>query len=574
MKSKLLRILPISLFVIPFLAYFYFAVRANLDLSMGRYALFMDERITFDGVRAILQPANVQSFFFAITDGGDNRYGRILWTAMAAFSWIPELVFGEQGQIIAGRIWQTLLISASVVLLSLAVLRTWLSRILFAVVALCIPFGAYYSTMPKPEPLQLFFMSLFVFFAFRKPDSLLGKHWIFLGLAFGAKIATLPALVVFSAVALIMDRSVDKARKAHVSILATVLGLGLAVPLLLPASIFICLLGLAYQALDKANKFKLTNYLIADVTLLLVFLLIFKGNTDTWIQSTFLSTTHGADQESVNFASWWEYLNSEWISKWPALSLTFAFVSVLLFLAPLLLINGKKLNFIKQNLSAYTLVLAGTALNAAIMISAHRLWGFYLYPGFFLQIIAMFILMERFIRPELELNLGSKTLLRALAGIQTVLLAALLLISWAPSASAEYSKAWGRTQTQEFKLENESYLALEQFLNEFGKNSDRKISAVITPTIFHRESDEVFEVIEFWGPYSYWETATDLLVLSKNNVPGGEPYAMDSPEYERYLQEQEGYPKHVSEDGNCEVAPCFKKALTLANGAQILVRTK
>lgn len=176
--------------------------------------------------------------------------------------------------------------------------------------------------------------------------------------------------------------------------------------------------------------------------------------------------------------------------------------------------------------------------------------------------------------PNEELKSNSKTLVRNIAGIQLLLTGALTIISWAPSAISEYSKAWSRTQTDEFKVENASYLALEKFLDNFGKNSDGNLTAVITPTIFHRESDDKFQVIEFWGPYSYWDTATDLLILSKNNIPGGEPYAEDSPEYDRYLQEQAGYPIHVSEDGNCEAAPCFKKALTLTNGAEVLVRTK
>ena len=36
--------------------YLFFAAHANTDLTAGRFVLFMDERLTFDGVRAVLHP--------------------------------------------------------------------------------------------------------------------------------------------------------------------------------------------------------------------------------------------------------------------------------------------------------------------------------------------------------------------------------------------------------------------------------------------------------------------------------------------------------------------------------------
>lgn len=562
------------MFAIPFIVYAILATRANIDLASGRYALFMDERITFDGVRAILQPTSAESFFFAITDGGDNRYGRILWTAMAFFSWLPELIFGESGQIIAGRLWQVTLLASSVALLAIGFLRKWASRTLFASVALFIPFSAYYSTMPKPEPIQILFLSLFVYFGFRKQGQIFGKHWIFAGLAFGAKIATLPALVVFLAAGLFLNNQHDKPKKFHISLLAAILGLGLAVPLLLPAAITICLLGWAYLAFDKKGKFGVPNYLITDAILISVILLIFKGNTDIWIQSTFQSTGHGSDQASINFVSWVNFFIQEWISSTPALSILFILLTALLFIVPFVKSDLKKIEFLKLNIAPISMFIAGTGLNLSIMVSAQRLWGFYLYPGFFLQMIAMAVMFERTItltrleekrRPIFEWSI-------VYAAVVTTF--ALLISSWAPAALREYSAASTRTSTNEFKAQNESYMALEKFMDEYSENANRRITAVVSPSIFHRESDEKFEVIEFWGPYSYWDSATDLLVLSKNNLPGSTPYPSDSPEYERYLQEQAGYPLHVSTDGVCEKAPCFRPALVLANGAEVLVRTK
>jgi hypothetical protein len=63
---------------------------------------------------------------------------------------------------------------------------------------LTIPSTAYYSTMPKPEPFQLFFLSIFLLMHIRKQYRI-QTHFIWLGLAMGAKISILPlVLVVFA----------------------------------------------------------------------------------------------------------------------------------------------------------------------------------------------------------------------------------------------------------------------------------------------------------------------------------------------------------------------------------------
>jgi len=89
------------------------ATLSNLDLRAGRFALFMDERITFDGVYQILHPTGFIDFISSICYGGDLRYGRSLWYSLAFFSFIPERLFGETGLIVADRMVQLLIVITS-----------------------------------------------------------------------------------------------------------------------------------------------------------------------------------------------------------------------------------------------------------------------------------------------------------------------------------------------------------------------------------------------------------------------------------------------------------------------------
>ena len=78
-------------------------IRANSDLAAGRFALFMDEGMVFDGVSKILHPASLRDFAFAIVNGGDQRYGRSLWNLTALVAYLPERIWGDTGLIIAER---------------------------------------------------------------------------------------------------------------------------------------------------------------------------------------------------------------------------------------------------------------------------------------------------------------------------------------------------------------------------------------------------------------------------------------------------------------------------------------
>ena len=184
----------VALLTLILFSIFAYALTANLDLSIGGYALGMDERISFDGVRNILHPKSTHSFFYAIYNGGDHRYGRILWNSIALAVFLPDLLFGEQGQIVGARMFQVILLFGSVLLISFGFVKRAFLRVVLIGLLLTLPFSTYYMSLPKPEPLAILFICLFLYFYFHRKRPWV---WVFLGLAFGTKISMLPVVIIF-----------------------------------------------------------------------------------------------------------------------------------------------------------------------------------------------------------------------------------------------------------------------------------------------------------------------------------------------------------------------------------------
>lgn len=194
--QKLDKFLGIVLIASTLVITLYFTTKANLDLTQGRYALFMDERITFDGVKKLLHPESFLAFVDTVIDGGDHRYGRILWNVSALFSFLPEKIGGVSGQIIATRFTHAIIQLLAYGLLVFTFIRSWTLRGLALLLLIALPYTAYFATMPKPEPIQLLSLALFLAFSARNQFRF-GYYWIFLGLAFGAKVSTLTLLPLF-----------------------------------------------------------------------------------------------------------------------------------------------------------------------------------------------------------------------------------------------------------------------------------------------------------------------------------------------------------------------------------------
>jgi hypothetical protein len=102
-----------SLFFLILTIYGYFYFFPLTDLTQNAYWLFMDERLSFDGIQKIYHPTSFKKFIDSIIFGLDLRYGRLFWNINALLSYVPYLLFGNQGQIIATRFSQLIFLFLS-----------------------------------------------------------------------------------------------------------------------------------------------------------------------------------------------------------------------------------------------------------------------------------------------------------------------------------------------------------------------------------------------------------------------------------------------------------------------------
>jgi hypothetical protein len=556
--------------------YLLLTISANSDLAAGRFALFMDERITFDGVKKILHPNGLVQFFDSILNGGDHRYGRSLWNSIAIFSAIPERLFGDSGQIIAARMLQVILIVASYCVFAFGILRSWFLRLVLLVAMLTTPFSDYFMTMPKPEPLQLLFLAIFSYF-FVKKNAAFSWYWIFIGLAFGTKISTLPALLVFISIALAARRKGDSFWSGKKPIInaaiAFVVGLAIAVPILfIPLSLSVGGYFAFGWAIRKFDLGSVSRLFIATAEIIVVFLLSRKV-LKTWISNTFLNTTHGADQVNINALSWLDYFLDKWlVAPYPIGLMFCAVVLTYLIIHGVQILKSGGVS-IDQKTTAFAIAMAGLALNIAIFIGSKRLWGFYLYPGMVLTVAGIIMLSD------LSNSKALSTDQRPLASLNTwlgylisIFLLVISLLYWLPQSMDGLEKRSLRTGTSEYTLQYSSYKKFTDFLDHYKTAENRRLRVMFTPSLFPPESNEKFEIVEFWGPYIDWSKEPDVIIFGIENTPRGEPTSKDSANYNNFLIEREGYAAHVTvKGGACKSVPCFVRELELPNGGEVLV---
>ncbi|MCC6818430.1 MAG: hypothetical protein IT245_06040, partial [Bacteroidia bacterium] len=151
---------------------------SNINDSIGGH----DEYIAVKEVYSILHPASFKHFFMAIISGNALYYGRVMFYLDAVVAWIPDMIWGVKGMVLAIRMFHSVLIISSLLILAFTFLEKPVLRWLFLVGSCCLYYSLYFVMMPKPEPLQLLFIAWFLF-EFKKSNWNFGKHFILIGLA-------------------------------------------------------------------------------------------------------------------------------------------------------------------------------------------------------------------------------------------------------------------------------------------------------------------------------------------------------------------------------------------------------
>ncbi len=529
------------------------------------YALFMDERITYDGVEAIYNAKDNKVMQKAIYDGGDQRYGRILWNSMAFFSYIPTEIWGSKGQIISGRLFQALLLLLSYLLLTYTFLDKKISRVIGLAFLLYLPYTPYYASMPKPEPQQLFTLSLFLFYAY-KNDFRVGWYWIFLGLTVGAKISGIPIALFFLGLILIRKNKpksikTEKNKKKKASAVQKGNTTKNKPPKKIEKKGSV---GNRLGNIVKAILLVMAGWIIAVP-------LMFKGimqklgvKYDEYANDDILANIHqnifgnvASKELSIidNTINWGVYLFTDWSYLFLPLMLVLILVYIYLFGTHFLDHLKAKKSF--QDLLLDKAVLAFIVANSfslVIFLKIERLWGFYHHFGSVFLVLSALVIVE---------HKQFRGILKDKVKIGLFVLAGISIGNLIFGSYMEYNKLAQRADSPEHQKREKQYkitmdLVDRAYAQISKSNSQAKVFILASSRIY--QPSLYFEKAYFRRCYNtiFWGMGAHYVILERDYSI---PPQKDAPQKEMntYLT----YKKFVAEapKTTCNQNVCYKEIL-------------
>jgi hypothetical protein len=512
-----------------------FSWYANTDLTNGRYVLFMDEMITFDEVLAIYSAGSPGAWWHHVTDGGDNRYGRIFWMVEAFLAYLPYKFGGEPALIIGERMVCAALEVFAIVILAFSWVRVPLLRLVAVVIACWLPYTWYFATMPKPEPLQLVFLALFLALVRREGLSA-PRKWALLGLAMGAKISVLPFVALLWGLVLLGDW----------------LRLRDGVLALRDAAIL--------QAW-RASAFALG---------MVVAVPILVSDFSRYLRSTFLNRGHGADNDATGPLDWLRMVNDLFFytdyAFIPALAAVIAALAIWLF--P----YGKRLREVVEvtrwERSPALLLLGGMALIGPILLTVTRVWPQYLVVGSILLIIGLIGVLEWI------LERGGR---RGQAAAVLVVVAVLphTALKMVPDAVANFRYLAHRTVADQYRRDHARYEWVVASIEADNlMRLGEKVEVHFDPNQFLPSVPQNVQYVRYWGTFRGWGKGYPYVISLVDSAYFPESTNIGSNEKTR-REVQEGrrlYARHVAPRGEaCETAPCYT-LLREGHGVRMFLR--
>ena len=380
------------LFISVIIIYLSLSIWANKDLTQP-HTLDIDEMITYTGVHNILHPDSIKDFYYAVTDGGDHRYGRILWNSMAAIAFIPSIIGGDEAQIFVGRMTQSVILVAAFIILTITLIKNWGFRLLSLCLLLSMPIIPYYASMPKPEPQQILFLAIFIYF-YKKYEFIPNKfYWIFLGLAFGAKISTLPIAVAFFTYSIV----ILKLKNENIPSIAPAIGFfitgyAIAIPIFIKyAAISIATFNLTKQVMINKNiDYKKLKYFTLNILFCLLSTAVFyailyfmlgDNSFERYYKRILAETTNA--KEHANFITWVKFISKSWFKNsfaYLTAIVTTSIIAIYIFIKEKLLQKNNMESFLKESFPAF-ITIVGAITNLLIMLAVPRTWGIYMFLG-------------------------------------------------------------------------------------------------------------------------------------------------------------------------------------------------
>lgn len=341
------------------------SLRLNLQFLLGSNINTIiaghDEYIAVKEVYSILHPISLKHFVMAVISGNALYYGRIMFYIDAIVAFLPFKIWGTTGMVLAIRMFHAICILSAFLILSKTFLETNRQRVLFFIGSFCLYFTMYFIMMPKPEPLQLLVLTLFLH-QLKKSNWSFGKHFILLGIAYGLKFNVLLILPIVFLLPLIKSGKLNITNlvlPGFLSVFYFIIGVIIAIP---------CLI------LSPIKPIFLSTYL----------------------HETFGGTEKGYDSATLSFNDWMSSgLGGSYLGHWTLAYPFLVFVLVLIF------INFKK-SFKTQNFSSILFMVMGLIFALVIMFKTKRLWPHYLWTAYIFMLIGMIgslpILVDTYIK--------------------------------------------------------------------------------------------------------------------------------------------------------------------------------
>ena len=325
-----------------------------------------DEYIAVKEVYSILHPVSLKHFVMAVISGNALYYGRIMFYIDALFAFLPFKIWGTTGMVLSIRMFHAICILSALLVLSKTFLETNRQKGLFFTGTFCLYYTMYFIMMPKPEPMQLLFLALFLN-RFKNSNWSFGWHFILIGIAYGLKFNVLLLLPIVFLLPIIKSGALELKNQiipAIKSLGFTLIGIVIAVPCLILAPVKPIFLS-------------------------------------TYLHETFGGTIKGYDNASLTFNDWMTSgLGGSYLGHW---SLAYPFYIFLI----VLFVLSIRISFKTKDFSSILLMAFGIVLSAVIMIKTKRLWPHYLWTSYIFMCVGIIsTLPKKFDKLQSKITLG------------------------------------------------------------------------------------------------------------------------------------------------------------------------
>jgi hypothetical protein len=191
----------------------------------------------------------------------------------------------------------------------------------------------------------------------------------------------------------------------------------------------------------------------------------------------------------------------------------------------------------------------------------------YLWISYYILLVIILVILEKIINTRRILGVGFISIWLAVFALQSTY--------QITAYQKDYSSLTTRTQQESFKIQDEQYNLIQQTLNRISVESKKKLIVKFDPILFQPANTDQFEIQLFWGPFSDWESATDVLIFSKYHTENEFAPGKNRLDFADYQKEQMAIEKYLKTDIRlCKEEICYVKYLALPDRGSIWINKR